>query len=83
MKNADMPATPTSITVHEKHPFGGTVPAVLKCDGLTKRETIAMHTLQGLLCANIPGPDDTVETVANTAVVYADALLAELAKPSA
>ena len=49
--------------------------------GLTKREMMAMHALQGLLAA----PDlNTVEpdAVAGTAIAYVDALLAELDRTS-
>ncbi len=67
MKNADMPAMPLPLgTETEKW-----------CQGLTKREMMAMHALQGLLAApdlNTVEPDD----VAGTAIAYADALLVEL-----
>ena len=71
MKNADMPAMPLPLgTETEKW-----------CQGLTKREMMAMHALQGLLAA----PDlNTVEpdAVAGTAIAYVDALLAELDRTS-
>ena len=81
MKNADMPAMPQSAT-NEGHPcyyydYGG--PGVPT--GLTKREMMAMHALQGLLAA----PDlNTVEpdAVAGDAIAYVDALLAELDRTS-
>ena len=71
MKNAYMPAMPLPlVTETEKW-----------CQGLTKREMMAMHALQGLLAA----PDlNTVEpdAVAGTAIAYVDALLAELDRTS-
>ena len=71
MKNAYMPAMPLPLgTETEKW-----------CQGLTKREMMAMHALQGLLAA----PDlNTVEpdAVAGTAIAYVDALLAELDRTS-
>ena len=71
MKNADIPAMPLPLgTETEKW-----------CQGLTKREMMAMHALQGLLAA----PDlNTVEpdAVAGTAIAYVDALLAELDRTS-
>ena len=77
MKNADMPAMPQSAT-NEGHPcyyydYGG--PGVPT--GLTKREMMSMHALQGLLAdprLNNVEPD----AVAGASVKYADALLAEL-----
>ena len=81
MKNADMPAMPSDVkAVYE---------AMTDSDdswgkaalGLTKREMMAMHALQGLLAA----PDlNTVEpvAVAGTAIAYVDALLAELDRTS-
>ena len=71
MKNADKSAMPLPLgTETEKW-----------CQGLTKREMMAMHALQGLLAA----PDlNTVEpdAVAGTAIAYVDALLAELDRTS-
>jgi hypothetical protein len=46
--------------------------------GLTKRELFAAMAMQGLLSA--PIYDSTPEGYAHDAVLYADALLAELAK---
>ena len=71
MKNSDTPAmpyvVPTDVTIQ---PY----------EGLTKREMMAMHALQGLLSGTV-----TAELVvgdergfAETAVDYADALLAAL-----
>ena len=74
MKNADMPAMPVELSG-----FGTYEP--IAYTGLTKREMMAMHALQGLLAA----PDlNTVEpnAVAGTAIAYADALLEELDRTS-
>lgn len=78
MKNADMPAMP--VTDECGMPFNS-IPEGLCTTGLTKREMMAMHALQGLLAA----PDlNTVEpdAVAGTAIAYVDALLAELDRTS-
>lgn len=65
MSNGNMPAMPTQSN-------GGDI-----FGGLTKREMMAMHALQGLLAA----PDlKTAEpvAVARAAIAYADSILAEL-----
>ena len=71
MKNADMPAMPVVVTEH-------TV-AEPQC-GLTKREMMAMHAMQGILASG--NADDFVVGdevgFAGFAVSCADALLAEL-----
>ena len=66
MKNADMPAMPLPLgTETEKW-----------CQGLTKREMMAMHIMQGMIsCENLNPPR---EEAAQLAVGMADALLAEL-----
>ena len=81
MKNADIPAMPQSATSEgyscDYYDYGG--PGIPT--GLTKREMMAMHALQGLLAA----PDlNTIEpdAVAGTAIAYVDALLAELDRTS-
>lgn len=82
MKNADMPAMPmfsdnAEPCIVRDPETGVTAPAT----GLTKREMMAMHALQGLLAApdlNTVEPDE----VAGTATAYADALLAELDRTS-
>lgn len=71
MKNSDMPAMPI-----ELNGFGQFAPEAYT--GLTKREMFAMHAMQGL-CAHscdyhLP------EHLAQDAVMYADAILAELEK---
>lgn len=78
MKNADMPAMPIFDECGRPTVHGMSNVEVL---GLTKREMMAMHALQGLLAA----PDlNTVEpdAVAGTAIAYVDALLAELDRTS-
>ena len=68
MKNADMPAMPLPLgTETEKW-----------CQGLTKREMVAMHILGGLLSDY--EFDVTRQMAAEIAVQQADALLAELEK---
>ena len=67
MINGKMPAMPLPL---------GTETAE-GCQGLTKREMMAMHALQGLLAA----PDlKTAEpvAVARAAIAYADSIIAEL-----
>lgn len=74
MDNGKMPAMPVELSG-----FGSYEP--IAYTGLTKREMMAMHALQGLLAA----PDlNTVEpdAVAGTAIAYVDALLAELDRTS-
>ena len=66
MKNADMPAMPLPLgTETEKW-----------CQGLTKREMMAMHILSGFLSDY--EFDVTRQMAAEVAVQQADALLAEL-----
>ncbi|MGL4755926.1 MAG: hypothetical protein ACRCXB_26510 [Aeromonadaceae bacterium] len=50
--------------------------------GLTKREMMAMHMMQGLISANATygGRTDARDFMAKDAVAHADALLAELEK---
>lgn len=70
MKNADMPAMPLPLgTETEKW-----------CQGLTKREIMAMHILSGLLSDY--EFDVTRQMAAEVAVQQADALLAELGRTS-
>jgi hypothetical protein len=59
------------------------VPAAPYSPGLTKREYIATMALQGIL-ANVRGYDDTTyKGAARDAVLHADTLLEQLAKPVA
>jgi len=83
--NGDMPASPTIGTMNRvTNKFDET--QVSNNDfmlfGLTKRERFAMAAMTGL--CNAHAPDGTwahdAKDVAVTAVQYADALLAELAK---
>ena len=70
MKNADMPAMPLPLgTETEKW-----------CQGLTKREMMAMHILSGLLSDY--EFDVTRQVAAEVAVQQAGALLAELDRTS-
>ena len=75
MKNADMPAMPLEVVDETQ--------SSRWWSGLTKREMMAMHMMQGILAAG-----DTDEFVVGDEVGYAgfavdcaDALLAELEKP--
>ena len=76
MKNADMPAMPTSPNSSDPEW------AAARTGGLTKREIFAMHAMQGLASAHTReghwSHDHSI--VAEAAVCYADALLKELAK---
>ena len=72
--NGDMPAMPFE---EVRSRFQGLPDKWANHGGLTKREMMAMAAMQGLLAA----PDlNTVQpsSVASTAIIYADALLAEL-----
>ena len=77
MKNADMPAMPVSITDNQEvqAPY-----YAHSASGITKREMIAMHAMQGILASG--NADDFVVGdevgFAGFAVSCADALLAEL-----
>ncbi|WP_429169167.1 hypothetical protein [Aeromonas rivipollensis] len=80
MKNADMPAMPQSATsegnVCNYYDYSG--PGIPT--GLTKREMMAMH----IMCGVTSDPARfTPEYGAEQAVLYADALLAELEKGKA
>lgn len=84
MKNADMPAMPifnkNGEAIH--HSSAGLHEGCLL--GVTKREMFAMHAMQGLLSSasdsNGIWTNEGPELVANEAVRFADALLAELDK---
>lgn len=84
MKNSDMPAMPT---VYGDMAENGE--REIFCDqlGLTKREMFAMHAMQGMLASNFASDfaseinDESYDMpngLANNAVRYADALLAQL-----
>ena len=76
MKNGDMPAMPQSATKDgypcNYYDYGG--PGIPT--GMTKREMMAMHIMQGMIsCENFNPPR---EEAAQLAVGMTDALLAEL-----
>jgi len=73
MNNSEQPASPIFNSDGECNQFDR---------GLTKRERFAMAAMQGLVCATDQNGKWFHEAgdVAYTAVQYADALLAELAK---
>ena len=80
MKNADMPAMPV-IDEEQSFPVDmeryGSKEATLRfAFGMTKREMMAMAAMQGL-CAH-SGDYHQPELLAMDAVMFADALLAEL-----
>ena len=80
MKNADMPAMPV-IDEEQSFPVDmeryGSKEATLRfAFGMTKREMMAMAAMQGL-CAH-SGDYHQPEFLAMDAVMFADALLAEL-----
>lgn len=70
MKNADMPAMPTSPNSNDPEW------AAARTGGLTKREIFAMHAMSNLSLADYQNP----EHLAQDALAMADALLKELAK---
>lgn len=74
MTNPNEPAYPTQ----SESPIG-------RFPGLTKREVFAMAAMQGMLASSqlkdiIELRDDPCATVASEALMYADAILAKLAK---
>lgn len=81
MNNGDMPANP--ITNHElaiSINNGGS-----SFGGLTKREMMAMHAMQGLLSSDSSSiafyrDSSDAQSLAQSAVAFADALLKELEK---
>jgi hypothetical protein len=82
MKNSDMPAMPSKISVNREadepqaFQFGNND---FVSPGLTKREYIAAMAMQGLLTAASPdGTWSGISAAADQAVVEADALLAAL-----
>ena len=79
MKNSDSPAMPT-ITYDHGAAMQGLAVSVTDAPGLTKREMMAMHAMQGILASG--NADDFVVGdevgFAGFAVSCADALLAEL-----
>lgn len=88
MKNAEMPAMPTSFEIADLGFVGvGNVADAIKFNsGLTKREMFAMHAMQAMLTSefavNFNGdslPDEN-DTLCKRAVHYADELLKELEK---
>jgi hypothetical protein len=58
-----------------EHPDGN-----VTCKGLTKREYFAAMAMQGLLANSFRSPTSYIESNAEYAVNYADALIAELNK---
>lgn len=77
IKNGDMPAMPLQ---NEGWPSLSSVVLDQEglCIGLTKREQFSMAAMQGL-CTH-SGDYHTPQDLSSDAVMYADALLAELAK---
>lgn len=72
IKNADMPAMPTS--PNDRDPEW----AAARSGGLTKREMFAMAAMQGILSSLTDEHDLSVDCLAKCSVRNADALLAEL-----
>ena len=80
MKNADLPAmqltgdayTDFASHLNKGHGFEP------ECLGRTKREMFAMAAMQGLCANSIPGHHHSPDFLSKEAVMYADALLAEL-----
>lgn len=87
LNNGDMPASPAPMNVaatqnHSDKMDAGFIDNFNPMIGMTKREAFAMAAMRGLVCATDPSGKWFHEAgdVAYTAVQYADALLAELAK---
>ena len=90
IENKNTPAMPVSLSEEyqcsDGLPVGHSVTKerTVKYEGLTKREMIAMHAMQGLLSSS--SDSDGIWTnegpsfIASEAVAFADALLAELDK---
>ena len=83
MKNADMPAMPQTIT--DSNNNSGLVGSHMEAEwsGLTKREYISIKAMQGLLSSDASSiafykSDTDAIHIAQSALAYADALLAEL-----
>ena len=77
MSNCNMPAMPFEAVMSRTN---GVTTGWTNYTGLTKREMMAMHMMQGLISANATygGRTDARDLTAADAVAYADALLAEL-----
>lgn len=82
MNNGDMPASPIFDSNSRLRAFTCNEGFTKMASGLTKRERFAMAVMQGLCSAcNSEGEwSHDASTAADTAVEYADALLAFLAK---
>ncbi len=88
MKNADMPAMPIVNDNGAPHFTSDIAMTKSNCVGMTKREMIAMHAMQGYISGNLAWTDGadggavmlSVDEAAREAVSYADALLKELEK---
>lgn len=77
MKNSDMPAMPVNTFIQS----GDTSQSTSEFSGLSKREIMAMHAMQGLLSSeSAKSWYEKHEDCAEAAVNYADALLKELEK---
>ena len=83
MKNADMPAMPQAATADGYGcNYSGEWPDLSGVPtGLTKREMMATHMMQGLISAWGQHDVTSADELASDAVMMADALLAELEKP--
>lgn len=79
MRNADMPAMPT-VTYDHGAAMQGLAVSVTDAVGLTKREVMAMHMMQGILAAGNADEFVVGDEVgfAGFAIAATDALLAEL-----
>jgi len=73
--NANLPAMPLT---SEPYPVGAIPTNRQVSSGLSKREMFAMAAMQGLLASLTADDDLSPKELARSAVVNADALLAEL-----
>lgn len=77
IENADLPAMPT-VTYDHGAAMNGFAVTVTDSPGLTKRETMALAAMQGILSSLTDEDNLSPSELARCAVRNADALLAEL-----
>lgn len=82
LTNKDLPAHPQPITTKPDHGIYDTHGHDSDLSGLTKREIFAMAAMQGFLANQYTGKQWDALTIARQSIIQADALLAELEKPT-
>lgn len=78
MKNADMPAMPAKVGAVMQTSSGMAMMPPTSYSGLTKREMMAMHMMQGLVSAWGQHDVTSSDELASDAVMMADSLLSAL-----